>query len=181
MSLVFTILFILPPGWNLFKKKKKLKHQERNIWTIWRIKTGRGTVLPVASLQVPMEQMEIPCKGKRTRIMAKVWKKTTDRHSVEEKNSGVVRKFVPPLKCVSLYHRDLRGLKTDVLFTRSLNNKICLLFHTSRCFLCLYHCAETRVSLSNWNSDGCFCFWEQPGYVNAVFATKVQTMIPLGK
>lgn len=46
--------------------------------------------------------------------------------------------------CVSLYHQDLRGFKTDNLSNRSVTNKKRILINITGCLLCLYHSIETK-------------------------------------
>ena len=91
------------------------------------------------------------CKGRG--IETKVKQEWTDGHVLYGEHSSVVSKSVPPLICVSSYHRDLRRFKACILSTRAVNNKTCLLINTTRCFTLPFHSTESRVSRSNWNSS----------------------------
>ena len=106
------------------KKKKKIQQKKRKNYSIKGRKsatnqTGRGIVIPGHNFQATVENLN--CKRKRT-LTDGGWVTETiarpNRWAFPQWKT-LVSKSVPPLIWFSLYHWDLRELKTSSLSTKS--------------------------------------------------------------
>lgn len=89
---------------------------------------GQYLFSPVAIPRLRWKQTEEKVKRESDRKCGK-----TREHLLDGERSGVVLKFVPPSICVSPYHRDFSGFKTNSLSTTSVRNKTYLLINTIGC------------------------------------------------